>query len=44
MIPKDCKRLVEMDFPIAEVWRHAARAESIRHGHQSPPTLKAETS
>lgn len=35
MIPKDCKRLVEVDFPIAEVSRHAAREKSIRHGHPS---------
>jgi adenine-specific DNA methylase len=35
MIPKDCKRLAEMDFPIAEVSRHAAREKSIRHGHPS---------
>ena len=33
MIPKDCKRLAEVDFPIAEVSRHAAREKSIRHGH-----------
>jgi hypothetical protein len=26
MIPKDCKRLAEVDFPIAEVSRHAALA------------------
>ena len=32
MIPKDCKRLAEVDFPIAEVSRHAAREKSIRHG------------
>ena len=25
MIPKECKRLVEVDFPIAEVSKHAAR-------------------
>jgi len=25
MIPNDCKRLAEVDFPIAEVSRHAAR-------------------
>jgi adenine-specific DNA methylase len=37
MIPKGCKRLVEVDFPIAEVSRHAAREKSIRHGH--PRTL-----
>jgi hypothetical protein len=35
MIPKDCKRLAELDFPIAEVSRHAARGKSIRHGHPS---------
>ena len=35
MIPKDCKRLAEVDFPIAEVSRHAAREKYIRHGHPS---------
>ena len=35
MIPKDCKRLAEVDFPIAEVSRHAAREKSIRYGHPS---------
>ncbi len=25
MIPKDCTRLAEVDFPIAEVSRHAAQ-------------------
>ncbi len=35
MIPKDCKRLAEVDSPIAEVSRHAAREKSIRHGHPS---------
>ena len=35
VIPKECKRLAEMDFPIAEVSRHAAREKSIRHGHPS---------
>jgi adenine-specific DNA methylase len=35
MIPKDCKRLAEVDFPIADVSRHAAREKSIRHGHPS---------
>ena len=29
MIPKECKRLAEVDFPIAEVSRHAARGKSI---------------
>jgi adenine-specific DNA methylase len=35
MIPKACKRLAEVDFPVAEVSRHAAREKSIRHGHPS---------
>lgn len=35
MIPKTCKRLAEVDFPIAEVSKHAAREKSIRHGHPS---------
>ena len=35
MIPKECKRLAEVDFPIAEVSRHATREKSIRHGHPS---------
>ena len=35
MIPRKCKRLAEVDFPIAEVSRHAAREKSIRHGHPS---------
>ena len=35
MIPKECKRLAEVDFPIATVSRHAAREKSIRHGHPS---------
>jgi len=35
MIPKDCKRLAEVDFPIAVVSRHSAREKSIRHGHPS---------
>jgi putative DNA methylase len=34
-IPKACKRLAEVDFPIAEVSRHSAREKSIRHGHPS---------
>lgn len=37
MIPKDCKRLAEVDFPIAEVSRHAVAENAIRHGH--PKTL-----
>ena len=35
MIPKECKRLAEVDFPISDVSRHAAREKSIRHGHPS---------
>ena len=33
MIPRECKRLAEVDFPIAVVSKHAAREKSIRHGH-----------
>ncbi len=35
MIPKECKRLAEVDFPIAVVSKHAVREKSIRHGHPS---------
>lgn len=35
MIPKDCKRLAKVDFPIAAVSKHSAREKSIRHGHPS---------
>jgi len=35
MIPKSCKRLAEVDFPIAVVSKHSAREKSIRHGHPS---------
>ena len=35
MIPRDCKRLAEVDFPIAEVSRQAVREKSIRRGHPS---------
>ncbi|MBI5116354.1 DUF559 domain-containing protein [Candidatus Poribacteria bacterium] len=35
MIPKECKRLIEVDFPIALVSKHSAREKSIRHGHPS---------
>ena len=35
MIPRECKRLAEVDFPIAEVSKNAAREKSIRHGHPS---------
>ena len=37
MIPKECKRLAEVDFPIAVVSKHAAREKSIRH--VNPSTL-----
>lgn len=37
MIPKDCKRLAEVDFPIAVVSRHAIAENKIRQGH--PKTL-----
>src|SRR5262245_141501 len=37
MIPKECKRLAEVDFPIAAVSAHAVREGSIRHNH--PKTL-----
>jgi putative DNA methylase len=37
MIPKDCKRLAEVDFPISLVSKHSAREKSVRHGH--PTTL-----
>jgi adenine-specific DNA methylase len=35
MIPKTCKRLAEVDFPIAVVSKHSVREKSIRHGHPS---------
>jgi putative DNA methylase len=35
MIPKNCKRLAEIDFPIAEVSRHAAREKATPPGHPS---------
>jgi putative DNA methylase len=35
VIPKECKRLAEVDFPIAVVSRHSAREKAIRHGHPS---------
>src|ERR1051326_5130133 len=34
-IPGDCKRLAEVDFPIAVVSQHAVKEKSIRHGHPS---------
>ena len=35
MIPRTCRRLAEVDFPVAEVSRHASWEKSIRHGHPS---------
>jgi putative DNA methylase len=35
MIPKECKRIAEVDFPIAVVSKHSIREKSIRHGHPS---------
>ncbi len=35
MIPATCKRLIEVDFPIAAVSAHSAKEKSIRHGHPS---------
>jgi len=35
MIPTTCKRLIEVDFPIAKVSEHSAKEKSIRHGHPS---------
>lgn len=35
MIPRECRRLAEVDFPIAVVSKHAAKEKSIRHGHPS---------
>ncbi len=34
-IPRNCKRLAEVEFPIAVVSEYAAREKSIRHGHPS---------
>lgn len=35
MIPKECKRLAEVDFPIAAVSKHAAREKATPPGHPS---------
>jgi adenine-specific DNA methylase len=35
VIPKECKRLAEVDFPIAVVSKHSAREKSVRYGHPS---------
>lgn len=39
MIPKECKRLANLDFPIAAVSEHAAREKSIRDGRYRPSVL-----
>lgn len=33
VIPRECKRLAEVEFPIAVVSKHAVREKSINHGH-----------
>jgi putative DNA methylase len=35
MIPEECKRLAEVDFPIAAVSKHAVREKALRYGHPS---------
>lgn len=35
MIPRDCMRLAEVDFPIAAVSHHAAKEKFVRSGHPS---------
>lgn len=35
MIPAGCSRLVENDFPVAAVSRHALREKNVRYGHPS---------
>jgi adenine-specific DNA methylase len=37
MIPKECKRLAEVDFPIAVVSKYAAKEKFVRYGH--PATM-----
>ena len=33
MIPRECRRLAEVDFPIAAVSKHAVAEQSLRRGH-----------
>jgi len=40
VIPKECKRLAEVDFPIAEVSKHAAREKSIRQDATMPHAMR----
>lgn len=35
MIPVTCKRLIEVDFPIAKVSEYSAREKTVRHAHPS---------
>src|SRR6266702_2790019 len=35
MIPEGCKRLAEVDFPIATTSKHALKEKSVRFGHPS---------
>jgi putative DNA methylase len=35
-MPKDCKQLAELDFPIAEVSRHATREKVDSAGTRAP--------
>ena len=37
MIPKDCKRLAEVDFPIAKVSRHTASTSYRCADNEQPP-------
>jgi len=32
-IPKECKRLAEVDFPVAQVSDYSVRENNVRHGH-----------
>ena len=45
MIRRECKRLAEVDFPIAEVSKHAAREKSIpaRASLNAAPVVGAAT-
>ena len=43
MILKECKRIAEVDFPIAVVSQHSAREKSIRHVYPSTLHLVAGT-
>jgi len=35
MIPKECKRLAEVDFPIAVVSKYSVKEKAVKHGHPS---------